>query len=390
MDKFTNMLYEKVINAKNVPLTQPVYQTTLFELESYHNGTEEERSIGPISYYTRMGNPTVQYLANQLCQLTGFKKALIFPSGMSAITTSIFSLCNNRSRIAVSSRLYIDSLRFFINELPKFGVKIFLFDVLDLETLKKALDQNCNIVFFETLSNPDLTLADIDSIHSLLSKYQAISICDATFTPPGMIDSIHLKVDICLHSLTKYIGGHFTASGGAILSTKKIIEKIWEKQVIYGSCIDPHAAWLISQGVQSLELRIKKQSTNALIIANFLNSHEKIINVAYPKLDSYQQKNLYQKILKNGGGVISFSLKDKNSVINFLNNIKLIKFSVSLGGIRTCVGHSHSMRNSKILWDNLNNKELFFDVTNDLVRLSVGIENIKYIIKDLENALREV
>lgn len=387
MHKITKMIHTDVVSEQNVPMVQPIHQTTLFKMPSYEEAIKHEHLINPSSYYTRMGNPTTQYLADQLCNITGYDKALIFPSGMAAIFTTIMALFQKGNKIAISNRLYGDATILFTIELTKLGVEVGHFDILNLVTLENLLKQGYNIIYFESLSNPDLVLADIDVLSLLSVQYNAISICDATFTPPGMIIDISNKIDICIHSLTKYISGNFAVSGGAVLTKtkKRLFEQIWEKQSLYGTCIDPHASWLISLSLPTLELRTKQQSINARKIAEFLKSHPKIKNVIYPKMDNYSQKKLSEKILIHGGGIIAFTLNNV-SVTRIIENTKIITLAVSLGGCKSLIEHTGPMSHSKIKGNVQNN--LLKVTTHELIRLSVGLENVEDLIEDLKNAFQ--
>lgn len=383
MNEFTKMIHTPIVESSNIPITQPIYQTTIFEMPSFKNSLEEEESTNPKSYYTRMGNPTVEYLATQLCYLTGYEKSLIFPSGMAAICSTFLALCKPGTKVAVSTRLYVDTLAFVLHELPKLGVVVCFFDVLNLKTLKNVLAEGCSIVYFETLSNPDLTLADIEQIKQISSSYETIIIGDATFTPPGIMKpKFYNMFDICIHSLTKYIGGHSAISGGTVLTSSEIFNKIWRIQALYGSCMDPQSAWIVSLGLQTLALRTEKQGENAKIIAEYLSGHPKVKFVNYPTLSNYLQKDLNKSLLCNGGGVISFELMNIQAIETFIDNLTLIKRSISLGGNKTCIGHSNSMRSSKIGDSNI--------ISDEMVRMSVGIENAQDLILSLENAFEYI
>jgi Cystathionine beta-lyases/cystathionine gamma-synthases len=392
MDHFSQMLLTPSVSAENEPLCQPIYQTSLFQMPSYEEAIRCENTVHPSAYYTRWGNPTVSFLENQLLAISGYEKALIFPSGMSAITTTLLSLIKAGDTLFASNRLYGDTLKFFVEELPRFGVEVTFFDILDLDTLADLPSgQKATFIYFEALSNPDLVLADLGKIKEIAQSIHATTICDATFTPPGNLQ-IHSPdfIDIAIHSLTKYISGHFSSFGGAVLCAEATAEKIWHTQALYGACMDPHASWLISQGLKTLHLRLQHQNTSALSIAEYLESHPKIQFVRYPLLESYPQYVIANQLLNNGGGVISFSLKgSKSSAIQLIENTQLIGLFVSLGGIHSCIEHAQSMSHSMVNHEHKKISQMD-NTTEDLIRLSIGIEKTEDIINDLDQALKKV
>lgn len=392
MDSFTRMLKTPNVDAENEPLCQPIYQTSLFQMPSYTEAVRCENAVHPSDYYTRWGNPTVSFLENQLLAISGYKRSLIFPSGMSAITTTLIALINSGDTLFASNRLYGDTLKFLVEELPRFGVEVIFFDILDEKILKSYQHTaKKKFIYFETLSNPDLVLADVRAIKNISKAINATTICDATFTPPGNLE-VHSPdfIDITIHSLTKYISGHFSSFGGAVLCNEALAEMIWHKQALYGACMDPHASWLISQGIKTLHLRLHQQNTTALSVAEYLESHPKVQFVHYPFLKSYPQYSLANQLLKNGGGVISFSLKGpKSSAIQLIENTKLVGLFVSLGGVHSCIEHAQSMSHSMVNYEHKKASQMD-GAPEDLLRLSIGIEKKEDIIADLDQALSKV
>lgn len=392
MESATRMLHVKPVVAENQPFTQQIYQTSVFRMPSYDQAVKLEHEVKPSSYYTRWGNPTTNHLEDQLCCLSGYEKALIFPSGMSAITMTILALVKPGDTILASTRLYGDTLRFLLEELPKFRITVIFFDVTSVNSLAEFSTINYQLVFFETLSNPGLILADINGICKHAHEKKAIVLCDATFTPIGVLLKPTVASDVVLQSLTKYIGGHSTASGGAVLTSNKLLyDQIWRKQSLYGACIDPNASWLLSEGLQTLEIRLEKQSASALKIANFLYHHPLVDSVYYPMLEVFSQYKLAKDLLNMGGGVISFSLKVGMPLIaRFLENTKIIILAVSLGDIRSSIEHALSMSHSMLGSINTSAVGRLIDQLepeDNLIRLSIGIENVDDLIEDLEQAL---
>ena len=380
----SRLLKVQPVIAENSPICQPIYQTAVFQMPSYEEAVRCEQATQPIAYYSRWGNPTVRFLEEQLVAITGYERALIFPSGMSAITTTLLSLVKKGDTLLASNRLYGDTLKFLIEELPRLGVMVRFFDIEKIDSIE---EREATFLYFETMSTPDLVVANLSKVRELAKRLGALSIADATFTPPGNI-KLYLPdfVDLSIHSLTKYASGHFASTGGALLTSSVLAEKVWHTQALYGACMDAHAAWLISQGLKTLPLRIAHQNNSALEIANFLAKHPKVSAVHYPFCDFHPQFSLAASQFHGGGGVVSFSLKGgKEEAIELLQRVELIGLYVSLGGVHSCIEHAQSMSHSMVTKEHqeaANNGEH----SEDLIRLSVGIENLQDLISDLRQA----
>lgn len=384
----SRLLKVKPVISENSPLCQPIYQTSVFRMPSYEEAVRCENATHPISYYSRWGNPTVRFLEEQLLAITGYENALIFPSGMSAITTTFLSLMKEGDTLLASNRLYGDTLKFFIEELPRLGVKVHFFDINDIDAIS---EKKGNFLYFETMSNPDLVVADLAKIKALAQRLGALSICDATFTPPGNIKFfLPDLVNLCIHSLTKYSSGHFASTGGALLTSSDLAKKVWHTQALYGACMDPQAAWQVSQGLKTLSLRIEKQNQSALSLANFLANHPAVHAVYYPFCSFSPQFSLATSQFYGGGGVVSFSLKKgKEAAIALLERVKLIGLYVSLGGVQSCIEHAQSMSHSMVTSEH--RRAAYEDnAPADLLRLSVGIENLHDLMTDLEKSLNSM
>ncbi|WP_437571586.1 trans-sulfuration enzyme family protein [Sorangium sp. So ce542] len=387
MKSSSRLLLTKPVAAENVPVVQPIYQTTLFRMPSYDAAVGAEHATRPSSYYTRWGNPTVSFLEKQLASLAETETAIGFPSGMSAITTVLLALNDPGDTLAVSTRIYGDSSRFCAEEMRRFGYEVRFFVPEDTAQLEDLLRRGCRSVYFETLSNPELILPDCKQICRLASRYGATSICDATFTPPGVLETSTLGADVVVHSLTKYLSGHFAVHGGAAMCSDALAEKIWRKQTLYGSCMDPHAAWLVSEGLKTIHVRVAQQNASAARIAEFLEMHPRVTSVRYPRLRSHPQHDRARELLDGGGGVISFSVAGPASnIARLLEAPRLIGLSVSLGGIYSVIEHAQSMSHSMV-------QEAGGEASggsrpaDDLFRLSVGLEDADDLIADLAQAL---
>lgn len=394
MDPITHMLHTPVVTAEHLPVVEPIYQTTLFRMPSHAVAVHAEQATRPTAYYTRWGNPTTRYLEDQLCALSSTDGALIFPSGMAAIATTLLTLAQPGATVAVSTRLYGDTTRFIVEELPLRGVHLEFFDSGNQEDCTRVLAGGCQIMYVETLSNPELTLADLAWLCRLAQRSGTLTVCDATFTPPGNLRMPVPGMDVVLHSLSKYIGGHYAVSGGAVLASASVLARIWQKQILYGACIDPHAAWLLSQGVKTLGLRLQRQNASALAVAQYLAAHEAVASVRYPMLASDPQYALAQTLLAGGGGVIAFTVHGgMPAAIRLIENTKVIGLSVSVGGIHSCIEHAQSMSHSMLstmVHSAAPGPVAYCAPEEALLRLSVGIEEPADLMADLAQAFAAI
>lgn len=392
MANITQLLNLDIVNSTHSPLVQPLYGTSLFRMPDYQTAMATEHAIHPLSYYSRWGNPTVAYLENQLSLLLNKEKTLIFPTGMAAITTTLFSLLKPNDVIAISNALYGDTSRFFLEDLIKWGVKVKIFDPTQVDTLARlCVEHHISFVYYETLSNPDLKAVDLRNIQSICQKYGMTSICDSTFTPPLMLKNNIELADIVIMSLTKYMGGHSTVFGGSVSCNQILFKKIWHTQSLYGAAIDPYAAWQLSQGVKTLAVRLDRQASSATQIAHMLSRHNQIARVIYPGSEHYEYAKLSSCYLNHGGAVIAFLLNDGDEPVieKFLNALRVVQLSVSLGGIHSCIEHAQTMSHSmlaKIDQELLCDAKLSYP-DHALIRLSIGIEEVSEIEQDLIRSL---
>jgi len=391
MKDSTRLMNLEVVGHEHEPLVQPIYQTSLFRMPSYQTAVSTEHQVHPTSYYTRWGNPTVSYLENQISLLMHKDKSLIFPSGMSAITTTLLALARPGDVVAIASSLYGDTTRFFLEDFTQWGGVVKVFDPADAQSLE-AIARSCRLtlVYYEALSNPDLKAIDLPGLSRVCTAHRLISICDSTFVPPYMRQSQAQLADIVIMSLTKYAGGHYSVFGGSLSCSSELQEKIWHTQSLLGAAIDPNAAWNISQGLKTLELRLERQSRSALQIARSLQRHAKVESVIYPLLEGYAHAHLTAAYLNHGGAVVSFLIKGGTAdVATFLESTRVAGLSVSLGGIHSCIEHAEAMSHSmlKAMDDQVLLGSCAEQPDKALIRLSVGIEDVHDLESDLLNAL---
>lgn len=358
-------------------ISTPIYQTTTYAQKAVgvHKGFT----------YSRTGNPTVQVLEDSLAILEKGIGGACFGTGMSAIT-AVFSLLSNGDHAVVSRVVYGGTPRLCDNILARFGLKFTYVDTSDLEAVKEAITEKTKLVFIETPANPTVKLTDIKAISEI--KKNAKLVVDNTFLSPALQVPIDLGADITVHSTTKYIEGHNTTVGGAIiLKNKKDHEDIKYLQNAMGLIQSPFNAWLTIRGLKTLDVRMKRHCENAQIIAEYLENHPKITKVLYPGLDSFPQASLAHKQHTRGhGGMLCFELKGGvKTGLKFASSLSLIALAENLGAVETMVTHPATMTHAAMG----KKARLEAGITDGLVRLSVGLEDPDDLIADLDQAIKK-
>lgn len=365
----------------------PIYQTSNFSFPSVEEA--EARFLFKSSgyVYTRGRNPTVEVLEKKLAALEEGNKAIAFSSGMAAISTLALSLLKKGDHAICSDVVYRSTWELFHDFLPKYGVETSLVDTSKPELVKSALKPNTRLIFIETPCNPTMKLSDIRALAKIAHDHGALLVVDNTFMTPYFQKPLKLGADVVVHSLTKYLNGHSDALGGVIVCPKSLYARLWEDSCILGGTPDPFAAWLIVRGIKTLGVRMKKHEENALRIAEFLESHPKVLQVNYPGLKSFPQHELAKRQMSGFGGMMSFRVKGgEKAARKLVNSVKLITLGVSLGGVESLIEHSTSMVHSSMSRE----EQERVGITPDLIRLSVGIEDAEDLIDDLKQALSKI
>lgn len=369
-------------------LTPPIYQTSTFVFDSAEQGGrrfagEEEGYI-----YTRLGNPTVTSLEQRMADLEGGEMGVAFGSGMAAVSAVLLALVQSGDHILATKGLYGCTYGFLQMLENKFQVHHSLVDFDDWQQVENHVTARTKVIYIESPINPTMKIVDFEKVTALARKIGAIVVVDNTFMTPYLQRPIELGCDIVIHSATKYIGGHGDVIAGIAVGPKEMmteIKKTTLKDV--GGVISPNDAWLLLRGLKTLHVRMDRHSESALQIAQFLEKHPKVSQVYYPYLESFPQYELAKRQMKAGSGVISFELRGGvQAGIQLLNHVELIKVAVSLGDAETLIQHPASMTHSPIPRE----ERLKMDITDGLIRMSIGLEHVEDIIYDLEQALEKV
>jgi cystathionine beta-lyase/cystathionine gamma-synthase len=369
------------LSKKNGPLSTPIYQTSTFEVT---DNQQQLRATGTDKFYTRYGNPTHTVAEASIAELEGADAALLFASGMAAITTSVFALLKSGDHIVAQRDIYGGAAKFLGTWLPKFGVETTFVDTTDLNQHASAVKPNTKLIYLESPTNPTLRIVDLKKMAALAQKDGITTLVDATFATPINLRPAEVGIDLVMHSGTKYFGGHSDLICGVVAGRRDLIKKIHETRTTLGGILDPHAAWLLLRGIKTLAVRVQRQNESALRVAQFLAQHAKVRSVNYPFLENHPQRALAMEQMSGGGGMLSFEVDGTGEdACRVTEALHLFTLAPSLGGVDSLVSipvlTSHAMIPAE--------ERRKMGISEQLIRLSVGVENVDDLIADLEQAL---
>ncbi len=370
-------------------LASPIYQTSTFVFDSAAQGGNRFALQEPGYIYSRLGNPTNAAVEEKVALLEGTEACVSTASGMGAISAALWSLLEKGDHILAGDTLYGCTFALMNHGLSRFGVETTFVDMTDLEAVQKALRPNTKVVYLETPANPTLKITDIAAVANLAhqNNKDCRVIVDNTFCTPYIQRPAALGADIIVHSATKYLNGHGDVIAGFVCGSKDYITQVqfFGIKDMTGSVLSPFDAFLIARGMKTLALRMEKHSANAMKVASFLEGHPAVASVNYPGLPSFPQYELAKKQMALPGGMISFELKGgKAAGAAVMDSVKLCKLAVSLGDAETLIEHAATMTHSTYTAEELHAA----GISEGLVRLSVGLEDVEDIIADLEQALQ--
>ena len=336
--------------------------------------------------YSRYSNPTVEIFEKRLALLDGSEDCFATASGMAAIFFSLMCQLKAGDHIVSSSALFGSCKEIVKNILPRYGIEVTFIDGKNINEWKKAVKKNTKIFFFETPSNPLLELIDIRAVCNIAKKNKIITVVDNIFASPVLQKPILMGADVIVYSGTKHIDGQGRVLGGAILSSKKFKENVLKSFLRHtGPAMSPFNAWVLLKGLETIKLRVEAQSHAALEIAQFLNKHSKVEEVFYPFLKNSSQYQLAKKQQTMGGTILSFKIKGKKKeAFKFINKLKIFDISNNLGDAKSIVTHPTTTTH-RILMEK---ERLELGITENLIRLSIGLETVSDLRKDIETALK--
>lgn len=335
--------------------------------------------------YSRTGNPTRNALEKRLATLENAKFGLAFASGMAAEATIMLSLLRKGDHIIAFDDLYGGTRRLFNETLSNFGLEFTYVDARYPENIEKAVEGNTRMIWLETPTNPLLRMCDIERVSEVAREKDIITVVDNTLMSPYFQNPLDLGADVALHSTTKYLGGHSDVVGGAImLSTEEFYDKLRFNQNSIGAVPSPFDCFLVLRGIKTLAVRMERHNQNAQEIAECLETHPKVRRAIYPGLESHPQHELAKKQMSGFGGILSFELDGGlNEVKRFLRQVKIFALAESLGGVESLIENPASMTHASIPREEREK----IGISDSLVRVSVGIEDVKDLLADLKQAL---
>ena len=372
------------LEKKNGPLATPIYQTSTFEVT---DNEEQVQATGTDHYYTRYGNPTNTVAEKTIAELEGVDAALTFASGMGAITTTLMALLKSGDHVVAQRDIYGGVTKFLSQWLPKMGVETTFVDTTEYEQHARAIRPNTTLLYLESPTNPTLRVVDFKKVAALAKQHKLLTMIDATFGTPINQHPAEFGIDLVMHSGTKYLAGHSDLICGVVAGRHELMKRIWDTRTTLGNCMDPHASWVLVRGLKTLAVRVARQNENAQRVAEFLADHAKVRKVHYPFLKSHPQYAIAREQMSGGGGMLSFEVEGTGEDARRVTEaMRLFTLAPSLGGVESLV--SIPVLTSHLTLPPEERKKV--GITEQMIRLSVGIEHADDLIADLERALEAV
>ncbi len=365
-------------------VTTPIVQTSTFIFKN----VEEIRKLaeGDIERfeYGRYGHPTQVATERKLAALEEAEDAVLFSSGMSAITTALFSLLKAGDHMIITDDAYKRTLDFCKSYLGHYNIESTVVKMCDYEAMEKAIQPNTKVFFSESPTNPYLNIMDLERLMDIFGKRGIIVISDSTFATPYNQKPLEYGVHLVVHSATKYLGGHNDLLSGVLLGKKELTHPIREFLKITGGVIDPNSSYLLIRGLKTFPLRMERLNSNAQTVAEHLEANDKIKRVYYPGLPSHPHHDVAKQQMKGFGAVVTFEVRDDAEyVLNFLSRLKIISIGPSLGGVESLITHPATIS----YYMHTREERLELGIKDGLIRLAVGIEDPEDIVKDIDLAL---
>ena len=375
-------------NANNA-LNPPIYQTSTFVFNDMEH-VDKVMSFESDDYvYTRGNNPTLRLFENRMAVLEGGEGAVAFASGMAAISSVMFSFLKPGDNMLIHRTLYGSSYGVATKLLPKYNIDYKIANLTELDDLEDIIDENTKVIYFETPSNPDLSIIDIEAIVKIAKENNIKVVVDNTFGSPYFQNPLELGVDVVVHSATKCISGHGDVVGGVAIS--KDIDYInslkFEYMCEFGGAMSPFNGWLLLRGLKTLGLRMRQHKANAKKVAEFLNNHPKVKKTMYPGLPEFEGHEIAKKQMTGFGAMISFEIDgDLEDAKKFVEGVELAQLAVSLGDCETLIELPAAITHRDYPKEELGK----FGLTESMIRISVGLEDVEDIIEDLDNAFKKI
>jgi cystathionine gamma-lyase/homocysteine desulfhydrase len=364
----------------------PIYPTVMYAQPDMETFKEVINGKKKGFFYTRASNPTFQAVEAKIAALTQGERALVFASGMAAITSTFLALVSSGDHIVAFQDIYGGSFNFLKNELSRFQVETTFVETGDLKALEAALRPSTRVIYFETPTNPMLKVVDIEKIVEIGRRHKIVTVIDNTFASPFNQKPLTMGIDIEIHSGSKYLGGHSDILAGVVVGSQELMSRIQYIRYVYGGIPDPHTAWLLNRGIKTLGARMERHNHNGLQVARFLHNHPKVRKVFYPGLEDHPQHEIARKQMRGFGGMLSFEVSGGAEAEKVVRHLKLFHLAGSLGGVEGLVTIPAATSHRRMPREEREK----LGITEGLIRLSVGIEDLEDVLEDLRQALEQV
>ena len=366
----------------------PIFQSSTFAFPTAEEGAARFSGDEPGFIYTRMGNPTIKALEDNITALEGGYAGLATATGMAAISTILLSFLEKGSHIVGTDAVYGPTRVILEEEFSRFGVESTFVDTSNLDLITKALKPDTRVVYIETPANPTMSITDIRGAAKIAHDHDALLVVDNTFASPYLQRPLEHGADVVLHSTTKFINGHSDVVGGVIVAkNESLFKRIRKVLRLFGGTMDPHQAWLVLRGVRTLPMRVEKGQENAAKLASFLQKHSKVSWVRYPGLPEHPQHAIARKQMDGFGAMICIGVKGGlEAGRTVMNNVNVFTLAVSLGGIESLIEHPASMTHATVPKQEREDA----GILDELVRIAVGCEDFEDLRDDLDQALNRI
>jgi len=365
-------------------ITTPIFQTATFVFRDTAELVAHHSHRAPREEYGRYGNPTTQVAEAKCAALEGAEAGLAFASGMAAITTTLFAVLQHGQHVILTDDCYRRTRQFCTGLLGKFGVEASVVETGSVEALESAVRPNTRVLISESPTNPYNRIVDLDHIAEVGRRHRLLTIIDSTFATPINQRPLDHGIDLVLHSATKYLSGHNDVLGGVLLGKEPLIDAIRDCQGVLGGVMDPHAAYLVIRGLKTLPVRVERQNASALQVAEMLAAHPRVAAVHYAGLASHPQHRVAAKQMRGFGAVVSFELKgDLDDTSRVVDATRIFQIAPSLGGVESLIEQPALMSFFELSTE----ERLAVGIEDNLIRLSIGLEDVDDLAADLRQAL---
>jgi O-succinylhomoserine sulfhydrylase len=382
----THLIRTQIPQSEHREHSSPIYLTSSFTFEDAEQGRALFSDELEGNIYSRYSNPNTSEFIDKVCIMEKAEDGFAFASGMAAVFASMGSFLKSGDHILSSRSIFGSTHQLLTKVFPKWNVSSSYFEASEPENWESHIQPETRIVYIETPSNPGLELIDLEKLRVLKNKYGFILIVDNCFATPILQTPVDYGADLVIHSATKYFDGQGRVLGGIVVGRKDLIAEIRYFARHTGAALSPFNAWILSKSLETLEIRMERHVSNALALATRLESHPGIETVKYPFLPSHPQFALAKKQMKGGGGIVTFEIKGGyEAAFRFMDRIKMISLSPNLGDTRSIITHPSSTTHSKLSEEERKKVYIF----PGLIRISVGLENVEDIYKDIDQALSQ-